>query len=123
MTAAPTIVAACLRDERAGNGGSPTAVLRETPMSDRERRRIPVTAGTSHVVFVDGDGTLRFFTAEGELPACGHGTVAALAWLGDFDGTLRTANRVFAARAVRRGEYVEAAFDAGPVDLRDPTGA
>jgi len=112
------IVNACMRD---GRGGSPTVVLPETPMTDDERRRIPVAAGTSHAVFVAGDGALRFFTAEGELPACGHGTVAALARLGDFDGTLRTASREFRARAVRRGDVVEAAFDAGHVDLRDPT--
>ncbi|GIG69946.1 PhzF family phenazine biosynthesis protein [Phytomonospora endophytica] len=117
MTATPTIVNACLRD---GRGGSPTAVLRETPMTDAERRRIPVTAKASHAVFVADDGTVRFFTAEGELPACGHGTVAALAWLGDFDGTLRTRDREFAARAIRRGEHVETAFDAGRVDLREP---
>lgn len=112
------IVDACLRD---GRGGSPTVVLPETPMSDGERRRIPVAARTSHAVFAGGDGTLRFFTAEGELPACGHGTVAALAWLGDFEGSLRTGSREFAARAVRRGDVVEAAFDAGRVELREPS--
>lgn len=120
MTFSPdvAVVRAC---QRADGGGSPTAVVRETPMSDEERRRVPVEYGTSHAVFVAADGGLRFFTAGGELPACGHGTVAALAWLGEFDGVLRAGGREFAARAVRRrGGLVEAAFDAGPVALREP---
>jgi predicted PhzF superfamily epimerase YddE/YHI9 len=86
-----TIVRACLRD---GQGGSPTAVLDEAPLSDDERRRVPVQMGTSHAVFVSVHDSrrggpvvsLRFFTAEGELPACGHGTVAALAFLAERAG-------------------------------------
>ncbi|WP_329126538.1 PhzF family phenazine biosynthesis protein [Streptomyces sp. NBC_01465] len=127
------IVHACLRD---GRGGSPTAVLDELPLSDDSRRRVPVLAGTSHAVFVsahdDSAGvpavSLRFFTAEGELPACGHGTVAALALLArragraEYGVTLRAGGRVFAGRAVRERTYVRAAFVSGPVDLREPTG-
>ncbi len=80
-----TIVNACLRD---GAGGSPTAVLEETGLSDEERCRIPVAMGTSHAVFVEpGEPvSLRFFTATGELPACGHGTVAALVYLATRGG-------------------------------------
>lgn len=126
------IVRACLRD---GRGGSPTAVMDEAPLSDDERRRVPVLTGTSHAVFVavhhgrpDGPAvSLRFFTAEGELPACGHGTVAALAFLAERDGRdeyraiLHTRGRAFAGRAVREKAQVAAAFEAGPVDLREPT--
>src|SRR4029078_8992906 len=73
-----TIVNACLRD---GRGGSPTAVLEETWMTDVERCQVPRLRGTSPAVFVsadDGDlsrppASLRFFTAAGELPGCGHG--------------------------------------------------
>jgi trans-2,3-dihydro-3-hydroxyanthranilate isomerase len=124
-----TVVRACLRD---GAGGSPTAVLDEAPMSEEERRRVPVLAGTSHAVFVgirdsDGAADLRFFTAEEELPACGHGTVAALAHLAARTGrerfTLRAGGRVFTGRAVRHGARVEAAFDPGPVELREPAAA
>ncbi|NBH04398.1 PhzF family phenazine biosynthesis protein, partial [Amycolatopsis sp. SID8362] len=95
-----TMVNAALRD---GSGGSPTAVLDEVPLSDDERRRVPGSTGASHAVFVSHDGdrvSLRFFTAEGELPACGHGTVAALAVLADRAGerthraTLRAGGRV-----------------------------
>nr|WP_240981842.1 MULTISPECIES: PhzF family phenazine biosynthesis protein [unclassified Streptomyces] len=70
------------------------------------RRRVPGLVGASHAVFVTpsapaGGGApayaLRFFTSEGELPACGHGTVAALARIaardGEFDGLLHTAGR------------------------------
>jgi trans-2,3-dihydro-3-hydroxyanthranilate isomerase len=127
-----TVVRACLRG---GAGGSPTAVVLEDdadgpPPGDDERRRIPLAQGTSHAVYVrhTGDATeLRFFTAEGELPACGHGTVAALALLaarhggaGPYRATLRAGGRVFTGRAERAGELFTTAFDPGPVDLRDP---
>ena len=92
------IVDACLRD---GRGGSPTLVLPDTPMSDAARALLPSTAGTSHAAFVTlGDGVVdvRFFTSTGELPACGHGTVATLIWLADRLGrdgpfTLRISGR------------------------------
>nr|WP_275405845.1 MULTISPECIES: PhzF family phenazine biosynthesis protein [unclassified Streptomyces] len=96
-------VHACLRE---GGGGSPTAVVDEASSSpsghlltDDERRAVPALAGTSHAAFLSQDGeraagsgddrpvvTVRFFTAEGELPACGHGTVAALAFLAQRAG-------------------------------------
>ncbi|MFC1402682.1 MULTISPECIES: PhzF family phenazine biosynthesis protein [Streptacidiphilus] len=131
------VVNACLRD---GRGGSPTAVLDDAPLSEEQRRRVPVTLGTSHAVFVttgeDGRGrptaSLRFFTAEGELPACGHGTVAALALLAERSGaeeyrvSLSASGRAFDGRAVREGGDREggaryrADFDPGPVQLRRP---
>jgi trans-2,3-dihydro-3-hydroxyanthranilate isomerase len=127
-----TIVDACLRD---GSGGSPTALLDETPLSDEQRRRVPVLAGTSHAVFVSPSGgrpggapvSLRFFTSEGELPACGHGTVAALAFLTaragveEYRTTLHTSGRVFEGWCTRDGTEANAAFEPGPVDLREPT--
>ncbi|ACZ87882.1 PhzF family phenazine biosynthesis protein [Streptosporangium roseum] len=126
------IVHACLRD---GRGGSPTAVMEEAPLTDDQRRRIPVLMGTSHAVFghahhgraEDPTVSLRFFTAEGELPACGHGTLAALAFLAersgveDYRATLHAPGRTFAGRAVREDNRVSAVFDAGPVSLREPT--
>ncbi|MEU8432803.1 PhzF family phenazine biosynthesis protein [Streptomyces sp. NPDC029216] len=129
------LVRACLRD---GTGGSPTAVvLDDGRLSDAERRRLPVEHGTSHAVFLRipdpaaGRAVIgmRFFTAEGELPACGHGTVAALAFLagragteGSYRATFRTGSRVFAGWAERHGAHMATAFDPGPVDLR-PAGA
>ncbi|WOX07677.1 PhzF family phenazine biosynthesis isomerase [Streptomyces sp. N50] len=122
-----SIVRACLR---AGAGGSPTAVLDEVPLSDEERCRVPVLAGTSHAVFVSvraSEVSLRFFTAGGELPACGHGTVAALAFLAarapgsEYRGTLSAAGRSFAGRAVREGARFRAVFEPGPVESREPT--
>lgn len=114
-----TIVHACLRD---GVGGSPTAVLADGPFTDAERRAVPERAGTSHAVFTDGAG-LRFFTPEGELPGCGHGTVAALAVLADETSSrqsfmLRAGRRDFAGWATRDGGQVVATFDPGPVHLR-----
>lgn len=128
------IVRACLRD---GGGGSPTAVLDEAPLSDDQRRRVPVLLGTSHAVFVsvrhgrsaDPVVSLRFFTAEGELPACGHGTVAALAVLAERAGgreyraALHASGRSFAGWSTREKTHVNAAFEAGPVELREPTTA
>lgn len=121
-----TIVDACLRD---GRGGSPTAVLWDASLGDAERRRVPELTGASHAVFVtadDGGGaSLRFFTATGELPACGHGTVAALAFLAgetgraDYAVTLRAAGRVFAGRATPGEHGALAEFDPGEVQIRD----
>jgi len=125
-----TVVRACLRG---GAGGSPTAVVLEDGAApgEQERRRIAVAHGSSHAVYVRhvGDQTeLRFFTAEGELPACGHGTIAALALLAAQHGgaepyraTLRAGGRVFAGRAERVGGMLTAAFDPGLVQLREPT--
>lgn len=126
-----TIVHACVRD---GVGGSPTAVLADTGLDDAARRAVPGLAGTSHAVFVGtrdtGPGgpevTLRFFTATGELPACGHGTVAALACLAERAGgveyraTLRTRERVFTGQTVRTNSRLDAEFTLGPVGLRAP---
>ncbi|MEU1340893.1 PhzF family phenazine biosynthesis isomerase [Streptomyces sp. NPDC005827] len=127
-----TLVRACLRD---GRGGSPTAVLDDGPLTDEQRREVPVRAGTSHAVFLStrpasaGAGTaeisLRFFTGEGELPGCGHGTVAALAVLADRTGTrevtLRTRAGALRGRAVRHPNGgLEAWFVPGPVALRAP---
>ncbi|MFC5031611.1 PhzF family phenazine biosynthesis isomerase [Streptomyces sp. DSM 41987] len=137
-------VHACLRE---GGGGSPTAVVDEASSSlsghlltDDERRAVPALAGTSHAAFLSQDGeraagsgddrpvvTVRFFTAEGELPACGHGTVAALAFLAqraggrEYQAALCVAGRVVEGRAVCGASSIEAAFEAGPVGLREPT--
>ncbi|WP_426511545.1 PhzF family phenazine biosynthesis protein [Dactylosporangium sp. McL0621] len=109
MTA--VIVHACLRD---GHGGSPTTVVVDEDVP-------PAAApGTSHTVWVGAGPALRFFTATGELPACGHGTVAALAVLGPGEYTLRAGGRTFGGRAWADGELVAAAFDPGPVTLREP---
>lgn len=125
-----TMVDACLRD---GGGGSPTAVLWETSVNEVERRRVPAFTGTSHAVFVSlgedragqPQASLRFFTATGELPACGHGTVAALAFLGAHSGraeyraTLRAGGRCFAGAAVSDERGTLAEFDPGEVQLRE----
>ncbi|WP_433367479.1 PhzF family phenazine biosynthesis protein [Actinoplanes sp. CA-142083] len=118
-----TVVHACLRN---GRGGSPTAVLDESPMPDEERRLLPGRAGASHAVLIAEDGALRFFTSEGELPACGHGTVAALALLahrtGRAEHLLRVGGRTFWGRAlVGEDGLFDAAFDPGPISVRDPS--
>ncbi|MFE2267053.1 PhzF family phenazine biosynthesis protein [Streptomyces griseosporeus] len=124
-----TVVHACLRD---GRGGSPTAVLADGPFDDGRRREIPGRAGASHAVFVASDGgpdgaSLRFFTSAGELPACGHGTVAALTWLAARHGpreriTLRTTARTFrgSVTAADGDGRFDAAFDPGTPHVSTP---
>ncbi|MEU7214458.1 PhzF family phenazine biosynthesis protein [Nocardia iowensis] len=117
--------------QRAGQGGSPTVVADEmTSLSDAERCALPGVVGASHGVFVRPGRaavSLRFFTAAGELPACGHGTVAALAVLAhraqiqEYEAVLRSGGRTFRGRATGDGTRYEAFFDPGPVELSTPT--
>lgn len=122
-----TIVNACTRD---GRGGSPTAiVVDDATLTDRDRQAVPGAARTSHAAFLTTGGsdvpTVRFFTAEGELKNCGHGTIAAQAFLlngGDAShhaGHQRTGDRTFATTATRRREGVEVWFDQGIITLQD----
>jgi trans-2,3-dihydro-3-hydroxyanthranilate isomerase len=125
------VVDACLRD---GAGGSPTAVVEDRDgAGDVDLVRIPLLTRTSHLAVVHrgaaaGEGKrLRFFTVGGELPACGHGTMAAIAVLssgrvGGFQGRLRAGGRDFDASGVNdsRGNVVTAWFDQGHVEHRFP---
>ena len=131
------LVDACLRN---GAGGSPTAVVTSCEgRDDVDLARIPSLMGTSHVAVVypqgssGGSRTLRFFTAEGELLACGHGTVAGIAVLSlqgarqGFQGRLRLAGRDREATGTVRTEpdgsdVIEAWFDQGTVEHRAATG-
>jgi trans-2,3-dihydro-3-hydroxyanthranilate isomerase len=112
-------------------------VLWESGLSDGERRQVPKLLGTSHAVFVERlddqpdqpRAALRFFTKSSELPACGHGTVAALAFLAEhatperteYQVTLLASGRSFAGSARRERDHMFAAFDPGEVELREPT--
>ncbi|MEU5871291.1 PhzF family phenazine biosynthesis protein [Glycomyces sp. NPDC047369] len=109
------MVDACWRG--APGTGSPTAVVDGDGFADADRARVPAAAGTSHAVFLDRSDPdavgLRFFTAAGELPACGHGTLAALAVLESLGGRdewrLRAGGRVFLGGIGADGPW----FDAG----------
>lgn len=131
------MVEACLRD---GAGGSPTAVVTDAEgLDDVDLARIPSRTGASHVAVIDPHGgpggrpRLRFFTAEGELPGCGHGTVAAIAVLATqgaaagFQGRLHASGRDFDATGSvgagpEGGDVVEAWFGQGAVEQHDATG-
>jgi trans-2,3-dihydro-3-hydroxyanthranilate isomerase len=120
-----TIVDACVRD---GAGGSPTAVLDDDPtLTDEDRRGVPVRAGTSHAAFLGRAGEVRFFTSEGELTGCGHGTVAAQAALlqrsggASRRGWQRTGGRTFEVVATRRPDGIEVWFDQGAVSVTQPS--
>jgi trans-2,3-dihydro-3-hydroxyanthranilate isomerase len=96
-------------------------------------KQVPRLAGTSHAVIVTRNNVtaarkrvrLRFFTNNEELPACGHGTIAALAFLAllsprpDCRATIQTQARAFAgwARESTAGTVV-AEFDPGQVGVR-----
>jgi trans-2,3-dihydro-3-hydroxyanthranilate isomerase len=94
------------------SGGSPTAVLETESLTEVECLQVPKLMGVSHAAFVgDRDGpaiSLRFFTATGQLPACRHGTVAALAFLAEHAArdclqvTLRASKRSFAGEGHQR---------------------
>ncbi len=126
-----TIVDACTRQ---GRGGSPTAVVIDKPVfGDEARRAIVRRAGTSHAAFIDaGAGivpTVRFFTTQGELTNCGHGTIAAQAVLleqrgaSQHRGRQHTGGRTFATTAIRRPSGIEVWFDQGTVELQECPGA
>lgn len=118
-------MAACLRD---GVGGSPTAVLTgDAPGDDPGVGEILAATGCSHAVVVGPparEREVRVFTSAGELPSCGHGTVAVVAVLAAVDGAafrglLRIGGRAVAAAGVLRpGGMVDAWFDGGAVALR-----
>jgi trans-2,3-dihydro-3-hydroxyanthranilate isomerase len=119
-----TMVDACTRH---GQGGSRTVVLMDdAALSDSARRAIVWRAGTSHAAFVDADMEIpivRFFTADGELTNCGHGTIAAQAVLLDrrgareHRGRQRTGGRMFDTTAIQREDGIEVWFDQGTVEL------
>ena len=124
-------VRSCLRD---GLGGSPTAVVLDGDgLDDVNAMRLPARTGASHVAVITSlpgqDPSVRFFTSTGELPGCGHGTVAAIAALalrGDgLTGRLRIGGRPVAVSGVHAdgpgGAVVTAWFDQGVVSRRDPT--
>jgi trans-2,3-dihydro-3-hydroxyanthranilate isomerase len=112
-------------------GGSPTAVFDDDPeLTDAARRDLVRRAGTSHAAFLTAGDTaaVRFFTAQGELVNCGHGTIAAQAVLLTRRGATAhrggqlTGGRVVAVEAVRCTGGVEVWFDQGTVDLRPAEG-
>lgn len=119
-----TIVDACTRR---GQGGSPTAVLIDDHRLDDDARRAVVrAAGTSHAAFVDTEAdAVRFFTTHGELTNCGHGTIAAQAFLlhrsgaADHRGRQRSGGRAFDTTALRRDDGIEVWFDQGVIELHD----
>ncbi|MEU7971291.1 PhzF family phenazine biosynthesis isomerase [Micromonospora sp. NPDC049089] len=121
------VVNACTRY---GEGGSPTTVVIDDAMLiDDERHAIALRAGTSHTAFIDTTTAdaprVRFFTSTGELPNCGHGTIAAQAVLLDRSGATehhgrqRSGGRTFATTAVRRHDGIEVWFDQGVIALSD----
>lgn len=126
-----TIVDACVRPAK--GGGSPTAVVVDDDgLTDRQRQLVPARYGSSHAAFVgpetDGTHPVRFYTAEGELTGCGHGTIAAQAvrlsarGVDQLHGRQRTGGRTFDTVATRRADGIEVWFDQGVITVRPATG-
>ncbi len=126
------VVQAC---QRGRAGGSPTAVVDETglTLTDDDRQAVVRAAGTSHAVYLTLTGArlrgrpvvdVRYATATGPLPTCGHGALAALAVLadragGDREVLLRTrAQTVLGHAASLGGGRWDVACSAGPVRRR-----
>ena len=107
--------------------------MKDAPLDDRSRCEIPRLAGTSHAVFASVSErtgqppqvSMRFFTETGELPACGHGTIAGLALvadeipLGECEIALPASGRSLVGFVDESDGVVDAAFDPGPVQLRE----
>ena len=108
-------------------------LLDDRSLGDRARCRVASAIGTSHAVFVTVGGHervgVRFFTATGELPACGHGTVAALAFMatrvdeGVFRTELRTVAQSFMGQARPHPDGIDVSFDAEAADVRTASDA
>ena len=108
-------------------------LLDDRSLRDRARCRVASAIGTSHAVFVTVGGHervgVRFFTATGELPACGHGTVAALAFMATrvdervFRTELRTVAQSFMGQALHHPDGIDVSFDVKAADVRTASDA
>lgn len=116
---------------RGGHGGSPTAVVIEHgPLGDTTRAAMARDMPASHTAFlcppVPGDAELirvRFFTRQGELSGCGHGTIAVMAVLVHMGvvepgrAQLAIAGRVVSAASTAVGDEVEVWINHGDVPI------
>ncbi|MGW6195722.1 PhzF family phenazine biosynthesis protein [Kribbella sp. NPDC055110] len=66
-----------------GRFGNPLGIVAGRLVRPADRREIAAALGYSETVYVDdpATGTLRIYTATGEMPFAGHPTVGAAAWL------------------------------------------
>jgi trans-2,3-dihydro-3-hydroxyanthranilate isomerase len=116
---------------RGGHGGSPTAVVIEHgPLGDTTRAAMARDMPASHTAFLcpraPGDAELtgvRFFTRQGELSGCGHGTIAVMAVLVHMGvvergrAQLAIAGRVVPATSTAVGDEVEVWITHGDVPI------
>ena len=66
-----------------GRFGNPLGIVDGRLVGESDRQRVAAELGYSETVYVDdaATGTLRIYTATGEMPFAGHPTVGAAAWL------------------------------------------
>lgn len=66
-----------------GRFGNPLGIVDGRLVDESDRQRVAAALGYSETVYVDdaATGTLRIYTATGEMAFAGHPTVGAAAWL------------------------------------------
>lgn len=66
-----------------GRFGNPLGIVDGSLVADADRLRVAAALGFSETVYVDdaATGTLRIYSATGEMSFAGHPTVGAAAWL------------------------------------------
>lgn len=66
-----------------GRFGNPLGIIDGRLVPETARQRVAADLGYSETVYVDdaATGTLRIYSATGEMPFAGHPTVGAAAWL------------------------------------------
>jgi predicted PhzF superfamily epimerase YddE/YHI9 len=66
-----------------GRFGNPLGIVDGRLVGEQDRQRVAAALGYSETVYVDdaATGTLRIYTATGEMSFAGHPTVGAAAWL------------------------------------------
>ncbi|WP_328997410.1 PhzF family phenazine biosynthesis protein [Kribbella sp. NBC_00709] len=82
MTALPVEVVHVFTDPD-GRFGNPLGIVDGSLVAPMDRQRVAAELGYSETVYVDdaATGTLRIYSATGEMPFAGHPTVGAAAWL------------------------------------------
>jgi predicted PhzF superfamily epimerase YddE/YHI9 len=82
LTAIPVEVARVFTDPD-GRFGNPLGIVDGRLVAPADRQRVAAELGYSETVYVDdpATGTVRIYSAAGEMPFAGHPTVGAAAWL------------------------------------------
>ena len=105
MTTVPVEVVRVFTDPE-GRFGNPLGIVDGALVPPSERLRVAAELGYSETVYVDdaATGTLRIYTATGEMSFAGHPTVGAAAWLHTHGHPVDTLHVPAGAIAVSRSD-------------------